>query len=115
MFGYRLYTVRSVSASVAPSKPADYRKRYVDDMTRRLNLSTDQVTQLGAILDDTRARYHEEHDRSKQQLAQIHSDQVQKVKEILKPDQIPSYDTFRAEREKERQARDRANKERQGK
>ena len=109
IFGYRLYTARTVSASVngpAMPRPADYRKKYVDEMTSRLKLSPDQVQQLGAILDDTRTRYHEEHDRSKQQLAQIHNDQVQKIHEILKPGQVSAYDTFRAERDKEREARD---------
>jgi hypothetical protein len=118
VFGYRLYTARTVSASVngpAMPRPADYRKKYVDEMTSRLKLSTDQVQQLGAILDETRTRYHEEHDRSKQQLAQIHNDQVQKVHEILTPAQVSAYDKFRAERDKEREARDKANRDRQQK
>lgn len=116
VFGYRLYTARSVSASVngpAMPKPADYRKKYVDEMTSRLQLSHDQVQQLGAILDETRTRYHEEHDRSKQQLAQIHNDQVQKIHDILKPEQVPVYDKFRTDREKERENRDKANRDRQ--
>jgi hypothetical protein len=78
-------------------------------LTSRLRLSQEQVTQLGNILDETRTRFHEEHDRSKQQLAQIHDDQVQKIHEILTPAQVPEYDTFRAEREKERELREQAN------
>jgi hypothetical protein len=116
IFGYRLYTARSVSASVngpPMPRPADYRKKYVEDMTSHLRLSTEQVQQLGAILDETRTRYHEEHDRSKQQLAQIHNDQVQKIHEILKPEQVSAYDKFRTEREKEREIRDKANRDRQ--
>jgi len=34
IFGYRLYTARSVSASVSVPKPADFRKKYVDDIPR---------------------------------------------------------------------------------
>jgi hypothetical protein len=111
IFGYRLYTARTVSASVnanAP-RPADYRKQYVEDITSRLHLSPEQVTQLGTILDETRNRFHEEHDRSKQQLAQIHDDQVQKIHELLTPAQVPEYDKFRAEREKARELREKAN------
>jgi len=115
IFGYRLYTARTVSASANVPKPADYRKKYVEDMTSRLRLSQEQVTQLGAILDDTRNRFHEEHDRSKQQLAQIHDDQVQKIHEILSPAQLPEYEKFRAEREKQRDARDNTNKDHQPK
>jgi hypothetical protein len=121
IFGYRLYTARIVSASVSVPvlpKPADYRKKYVEEMTSRLHLTNDQVAQLGTILDDTRNRYHEEHNRSKQQLAQIHNDQVLKIHEILTPAQLPDYEKFRAEREKEREARearDKSGKDRQPK
>ena len=100
------------------SQMRDYEKRFVrleetvtkavetlrEDMTKRLKLSPPQVTQLGAILDDTRTKFHEEHDRSKQQLVQIHDDQVQKIHEILTPAQLPEYDKFREEREKQKDA-----------
>jgi hypothetical protein len=99
---------------VTVPKPADYRKKYVEDMTSRLHLSPEQVSQLGVILDDTRTRFHEEHDRSKQQLAQIHDEQVQKIHELLTPTQIPEYEKFRIEREKQRELRDKA-RERQPK
>jgi hypothetical protein len=117
VFGYRLYTARSVSASanVAVPRPADFRKKYVEDMTSRLRLSPEQVTQLGNILDETRNRWTEEHNRSKQQLAQIHDDQVQKVHEILTPVQVPEYERFRIEREKEHELREKADKNRQQK
>ena len=108
IFGYRLYTARTVIANVVAQKPAaaEYRKKYVADITSRVGLSAEQVNQLGAILDETRNRYKEEHDRSKQQLAQIHDDQVQKIHEILSPAQASEYDKFRAEREKERELRE---------
>jgi len=113
IFAYRLYTAKTVNANVvAAPKPADYRKKYVEEMTSRLKLSPDQVTQLGSILDETRNRFHEEHSRSKQQLAQIHDDQVQKIHEILSPAQVPEYDKFRADREKERELREKNGKDR---
>jgi len=113
IFGYRLYTARSVSASVSVPKPADFRKKYVEDITARVHLSTEQVAQVGAILDETRNRWTEEHNRSKQQLAQIHDDQVQKIHEILSPAQVPEYEKFRAEREKERELREKSGREHQ--
>ena len=106
IFGDRLYTAKVVSASVNVAKPADYRKKYVDEMTKRLQLTQQQVTELGVILDDTRNKFHEEHDRSKQQLAQIHADQALKIHEILSPTQVPEYEKFRAEREKDREMRE---------
>ena len=110
IFGYRLYTAKAVIANVAaPPKPADFRKKYVEDMTSRVHLTPEQVSQLGTILDESRNRFNEEHSRSKQQLAQIHEDQVQKIHEILTPTQVPEYDKFRLEREKQREAREKAN------
>jgi len=105
-FADRLYTAKSVSASVNLPKPADWRKKYVEDITKRVHLSPQQVGELGAILDDTQTKYHEEHDRSKQQLALFHTEQVQKVHDILSPVQLPDYEKFLAEREKERELRD---------
>jgi hypothetical protein len=111
VFGDRLYTAGAVNANVAGPKPADYRKRYVEEMTKRLTLSPDQVTQLGAILDDTRTKFHEEHDRSKQQLAQIHEEQVQKIHDILTPSQLPEYEKYRIERDKDRELREKNSKD----
>jgi hypothetical protein len=115
IFGYRLYTARTVSASVNVPRPADFRKKYVEDITVRVHLSPEQVAQVGAILDETRNRWNEEHNRSKQQLAQIHDDQVQKIHEILSPAQVPDYEKFRVEREKERELREKGSKDHQTK
>lgn len=107
IFGDHLYTARTiVNANANAVKPAEYRKKYVDEMTSRVHLTPQQVNELGAILDDTRNKFHEEHDRSKQQLAQIHADQVQKIREILTPAQLPDYEKLRIERDKEHELRD---------
>ncbi len=110
VFADRLYTAKTVNANVNAAKPADFRKQYVAEMTKRLKLTQQQVNELGAILDDTRAKFHEEHDRSKQQLAQIHDDQVQKIHEILSPAQLPEYEKYRVERDKEHELRDKNGK-----
>jgi hypothetical protein len=110
IFGDRLYTAKTVSASVNIPKPADWRKKYVGEITERVHLTPAQVTELGTILDDTQNKYHEEHERSKQQLAQFHTEQVQKVHDILSPAQLPDYEKFLAEREKERELRDKGSK-----
>ena len=115
IFGDRLYTAKTVNASVNVPRPADYRQKYVEEMTKRLRLTPEQVTELGAILDDTRNKFHEEHDRSKQQLAQIHDEQVQKIHEILAPAQLPEYEKFRVEREKDRELREKNSKDKQPK
>ena len=80
-------------------------------MRTRLSLTNDQVTQLSAIMDSTKARFHEvrskwdkeAHIRAKPELKAIQEDQVQKIKEILTEAQRPEYDKYRADREKQRQ------------
>ena len=70
-FAHRLYTVSGVSANVAQRNPEEFRKRYMADMKARLQLTDDQAAKLGAVMDDTRARFRDvrekfEHRRGEQ-------------------------------------------------
>jgi len=110
-FAHRLYMVNTVSTRSVSPKPEDVRRKIVEEMRTRLSLTNDQVTQLSAIMDSTKARFHEvrskwdkeAHIRAKPELKAIQEDQVQKVKEILTEKQRPEYDKYRADREKQRQ------------
>src|SRR5260370_4221444 len=62
-FDHRLYMVNSVYPSSPSPKPEDVRRKMVDEMRARLSLTSDQVTRLSAILDSTKARYHEVKDK----------------------------------------------------
>lgn len=111
-FAYRLYTMNSVLASHVPPKPDDYRRKYLDEMRSRLSLTNEQVTQMSAILDSTKTRFHDvkakwDKDakaKSKPELKAIQEDQVQKIKAMLSPAQQTEYDALRVEREKRRQS-----------
>ncbi|HWB97628.1 MAG TPA: hypothetical protein VG672_13025, partial [Bryobacteraceae bacterium] len=71
-FGYRLYTMNSVSASSASRpKPEDFRRRYLEEMRSRLKLDDRQVTRLSQIWDETKDRYRALHERTKPQLDAI--------------------------------------------
>ena len=110
-FAHRLYMVNTVSTGSVSPKPEDVRRKIVEEMRARLSLTNDQVTQLSAIMDSTKARFHEvrskwdkeAHIRAKPELKAIQEDQVQKIKEILTESQRPEYDKYRADREKQRQ------------
>lgn len=110
-FAHRLYTMNPVLASPASPKPDDYRRKYLDEIGSRLSLSAQQLSQVNAILDSTKARYNdvrvkwdkEAKVKAKPELKAIHEDQVHKIKEILSETQQAEYDKFRAEREKRRQ------------
>jgi Spy/CpxP family protein refolding chaperone len=98
-FAHRLYTIHTVQAERSPQ---EYRKRYVEDMTRRLGLSADQIARLGAILDETRSRYRELHERYRPEMKSIQEDQTQRIRTILSAAQQTEYEKMREEREKRR-------------
>lgn len=102
-FAHSLYTVREVS-SATNQRPEEWRKRYMDEMKTRLNLKPEQVKTLGAILDETRVRFHEVRERTRPEFDAIRQQQVEKVKSILDDGQRSEYEKMRAEREAKEKA-----------
>src|SRR5579872_237476 len=106
--GHRLYMVSSVTAVPAPPKqgprpsPEEFRKRQVEDVRQKLGLDDQQVAQYNAILDSTRQEFDQVRDKFKAEGRHIHDQQVEKVNAILRPEQRPLYEKWRAEREAER-------------
>ena len=103
-FAHKLYST-TVSAG-PPSRrltPEDFRSRMVADMRTRIQLDDDQVAQLGQILNQIG---HE----TDQKMREIRNEQVEKINAMLRPEQKPMYEQFRAEREKARRQRDRRDK-----
>ena len=99
-FGYRMYSPSTAIAtqSKKPS-PDEWRREYLKSMQDRVHVTPTQVAQLSQILDDTRARVQDLHERSDRERKQIHADHVARVRAILTPEQQPEYDKLRAERE----------------
>ncbi len=102
-FGLRLYTLNSVNASVNPRNPEEFRRRYVAELRARLKLTDDQVARLGPILDETRQRYHDLHEKHKPEMKAVQEDQVQKIRAILTDAQQSEYTKLLDERERLRQ------------
>ena len=106
-FAHRLYMVNTVVSA----KPDEVRHHILDEMRTRLSLSDDQVKQLNAIMDSTKARYHEVKERwdkqsrqaAKPELKAITEDQAEKIKTILSEPQRVEYEKYRAERQKRRE------------
>jgi len=105
-FAHRLYMV----STVVSAKPDEVRHHILEEMRARLSLSDDQVYQLNAIMDSTKARYHEVKARwdeqsrqaAKPELKAITEDQAQKIRAILSEPQRVEYEKYRAERQKRR-------------
>lgn len=98
----KLYSTAEVSAKVAPPKPEDWRKRYVGEMTQRVSLTPEQVSQLEAILDESRTLYHQVKEKYRPEMAAIYQAELSKIRALLNPSQIPAYETYAAEREARR-------------
>jgi hypothetical protein len=108
--GHRYYATTTVIANIAKT-PDPGRHRYIAEMQDRLKLSPAQLTQLEAILDDTKAQYHAVRDSYKPQMLKIKQEHIERVKAILTPAQIPAYEKLVAEREqrgREQEERDRS-------
>jgi hypothetical protein len=111
-FAHRFYTMSTVLAGPVSPKPDEYRRDLVNEMRTRLSLSSQQVTQLTAILDNTKNRYHEVKNRwdrqvkeaAKPELKAIQADSIQQIKAILSEPQRAEYDKLRADREKRHHA-----------
>ena len=99
-FSHRLYTVSAVSAN-ARRNPEEFRRRYMEEMKSRLKLTPDQVTQLSAILDETRTRVRATRESIEPEIRKIREEQQEKIHQILSADQRPEYDKMRQERDAE--------------
>ena len=110
--GYRVYAAK-VSAPTKPperrSSPEEFKNHLIEEMKREVHLDNRQIVELGQIYDDTRARFDEARAGFNSKLhaegQAIHDQQVDKIKKILRPEQIPLYDSLRARHEAERAAR----------
>jgi Spy/CpxP family protein refolding chaperone len=100
-FGHYLWTETTVSATTK-RKPEDFRRAYISEMRSRLSLSDEQASQIEKILDRTRERYREFRERTKPEMDQIHNDQTNDIKSVLRPEQMIEYDKMRIEREEKR-------------
>ena len=108
-FGHRLYRMNSVMARAGG--PEEYRRKMVDEMRTRLNLTPEQITGLEKILDETRQRYREYHERHKPEWKAIQDQQVQQINATLNETQRAEYEKMLEERRKQRKAKEQAKKQ----
>jgi hypothetical protein len=88
-----------------------FRHRYVSEMQSKLNLTPPQVNQLETILDETKAQYKAVRDSYHPAMLKIKNEQINRVKSILTPQQLPIYDQIVADHE--RRAREQDERDRQ--
>ena len=126
-FTYRLNTISPVQsgrdAGAPPRKmsPEEWRKKYVSDLAGAVKLDADQIAALNAVLDRTRGDVEKlagkmklDHDAVDEKWhpdrEAMHRQQVESVKALLRPNQLPLYEAYRAERERQRKLHDQQHK-----
>lgn len=110
--GHRYYSAEVVSAKGSD----DFRHRYVAEMQTTLKLSPAQTGELETILDETKAKYKAVRDSYHPEMVSIRNEQIERVKSILTPAQVPGYEKLVAERElraKDQEEHDRQEEQRQ--
>jgi hypothetical protein len=126
-FTYRLYSINPVQSQkdtgAPPRKlsPEEWRKKYVSDLTAVVKLDAPQIAALNVVLDRTRDEVEKlnekmklEHDAVNEKWhpdrEAIHHQQVESVRSLLRADQLPLYEAYRAERERQRKLHDQQRK-----
>jgi uncharacterized membrane protein len=103
--GYRLYSAKTVNATVAPRpKPDEWRKHVVEDMRTRLKLSDEQVSKLQTAFDETKQNFAAYDQRSKAERKSIIEGQHQTIRAFLSDEQRAEYDKLLQERQAKRRA-----------
>ena len=95
---HRIYTVSTVIAK-GPATPDEWRKQYMTEMKARLKLRDDQILRLTILLDETRSRVREVHERHRPEIDQIKSEQTRRVATMLDADQKVEFEKLHKERE----------------
>jgi Spy/CpxP family protein refolding chaperone len=103
-FAYRLYNVSVIAGpnNARRPDPEDARRHIVADMRDHLKLDARQVDQLQQIFDQTRDQFHQIHDKMNAEGQALHVGQIEKIKALLRAEQLPLYDQWRAERDRDR-------------
>jgi hypothetical protein len=120
--GYRLYAVRSVTGNggvPSPPKksPEEIRKLVVTSLRDKVKLDDQQFTQVQKIYEEQHdafqkidAEYHAKVDpivdpifkAERTETHQLHEQAVANIKAILRPDQLPLYEKWQADRQADR-------------
>jgi Spy/CpxP family protein refolding chaperone len=111
---HRLFTANPVigiapGVSSAPGRkgdPEEFKRHMLAEMKDKIKLSDQQVSQVEQIMDQTREQFDQlrrtMNEKMKPSRDAIWQSQVEQTKEILRPDQLPLYEKFRADRDAER-------------
>ena len=103
----RLYMVNTVSSTPKRPAPEEIRRRQVDEMRQMVKADDAQIATYNQILDQTKAAFDQTHKQYNAANRAIWDEQRNKVRAILRPDQVVQYDKLMAEHDAARKQHDR--------
>ena len=110
--GHRVYSLSTVSASNPLFRGADgrrnpeaFRKRFMEDMSTRLKLNSDQVQKIEAVMDDTREQFRQARTSIDPQMQKIRQQQEARIDQLLSTEQKTEWEKMRQERAQDRKKR----------
>lgn len=101
----RVHAALRQSAAPINRSPASIVAR----MDAVLDLNPDQEKQIEAILTDTQARYAEIHRQADPEYDQARHESRERIRQVLKPEQLPKFEAFLRQVDEERRKRFAAN------
>ncbi len=106
---HRLYMVTSVNSTEARNRsgppPEEVRRKLVAEFRDRVKLDDEQVRQLNQIYDEERQQFDTLHQKFNAEGRKLRAAHAEKIRAILRPDQIPLFEKLQAEREATRKLR----------
>lgn len=77
----------------------------METYARDLNLNSEQQTQIQAILNDTRARYAELHQKLDPEYEQVRHEGRERIRQVLTPEQRPKFEELLRQMDEDRRRR----------
>jgi hypothetical protein len=108
VLAHRAYIVRGASVNTQITRkpsPADWRKHVLGEMRTKLKLDNAQTAELNGIFDQMDIEVRDLRAKEDSQRQALQNALVEKIDNILRPDQHELYKQYREERERERQRR----------
>ena len=100
--GHRLYSTTTASASTLT--PDEWKKRYLEQMKKRVGASPDQLARVTAIMNDTKRKFDDVHAQEKTVHDKLYAQQVEDVRAVFADEkQKAAFEVWRAERKRERE------------
>lgn len=102
IFGYALASHHSYAAAPMVLTAEARRAQRREQMTREVNLNTEQQKQVGAILDQAQIEYKAVHDVMDPQIEAVRQKTRDKIRVLLSADQKPKFEEFLRKLDEER-------------